>query len=520
MAWASAPGATLEFQVNGAAVEVADKDAGRVIEKVEKLVDSANYNSETSWPAGPRDFSPWTPVDALKAHSFLHVAYPEPKGFPTVGGLVTASDVWIELSDGDKPGGKLPGPVTLISGGRPVYLTKMSGVQVIELGIDPALLDHLPGKMREELARDAIALEKYIKSTAAPAPQDSLATDPTGMWKGFTAYHGEVLLVHPIFMLDFKDGRLTGKEITQDPNGTEEETPLLNPAFKNGVVTFDVRVPSDQERASPFGNAGGGISRGFGGGMGGGGRRGRRGGGRSAGGGSGSGGFGTAAEASDVSGGPNGGYVSYVGNLMGATIVGSHTKSVMGNYGMDATEATWIAMRITPTGIWDVTMKILPSEGEAHDKDSPLRSVNDELMKFEFKDLALSGTWKRTGADGRPVPEPIDRISLNAQGVAFSVAVDGPAGKTVYDFKGEFMGSIADEAIHSRPTITIGPRGPQVNDPGSSIDMIAGTLRITGPDGKVYTSNWRAVRDNGKRARVEMGTPYEVKGPQAPPLKP
>lgn len=156
--------ASLTFQMRGKSIGLSAADANRVVGKIEDLVSSANFNSLTHRDPWFKITSEWTNVSDLESRSYLRVNYVSPKEFKTIGGPIRASAVWIEIRDTNPHGGLLPGPLTLMNEGRPVYLAKVSGLLSIGLGLDSALHEFLSPQMRASLESGRNAYTDYLES--------------------------------------------------------------------------------------------------------------------------------------------------------------------------------------------------------------------------------------------------------------------------------------------------------------------------------------------------------------------
>lgn len=145
-------GGSIDFHIHGAAIALTPTDAARLRRKVEALISSANFHSGTKRGTEyGQGFVWWTPLEKLKQGSFLHESFDPPQPFDTGDGPLRVSEAWVEIKDQNPDGGLLPGPVTVLVDGKPIYLIKVSGQITIELGHDPAIFKHLPGQMQRSL---------------------------------------------------------------------------------------------------------------------------------------------------------------------------------------------------------------------------------------------------------------------------------------------------------------------------------------------------------------------------------
>jgi len=153
---------SLSFQSSGEAVPLTPVDSQRLIQEIEAVVKSANFNT-LNHPGGflASDFRP---VEEIKKDSFLHVHYGAPTKFATVGGDLIATDIWIDIrhvEPNNPHGGLLPGPTTLVNAEGTTSLGKESGVLLIALGLDPAIFGRLPPLMQKSLEGRSEMLEAY-----------------------------------------------------------------------------------------------------------------------------------------------------------------------------------------------------------------------------------------------------------------------------------------------------------------------------------------------------------------------
>ena len=154
---------SLSFQTNGKAVPLARKDSQRLIQEIEALVRSANFDSRNN--PGFFEASDFRTVDEIRADSFLHVHYSAPTKFATIGGDLMATDIWIDIRPNNpRHGGLYPGPTTLVSLEGVAWLGKESGVLLDALGLDPAIYAHLPEPMQKTLESGRKMVEEYRRS--------------------------------------------------------------------------------------------------------------------------------------------------------------------------------------------------------------------------------------------------------------------------------------------------------------------------------------------------------------------
>jgi len=154
--------ASLTFQRSGQAIPLDAEESQRVIQKIEAIVRSANFNS-LNHPEG-FDASVLRPVAEIRKDSFLNVHYSAPTTFSTIGGELIADDIWIDIRPQNPHAGLFPGPICLVNAAGITCLGKESGMLVIGLGLDPAIYPHLPHQMQVEL-KSAKVIEKSASAT-------------------------------------------------------------------------------------------------------------------------------------------------------------------------------------------------------------------------------------------------------------------------------------------------------------------------------------------------------------------
>lgn len=137
----------VQFRVAGNDVPVDRAAAARVIDCVERIVRSSNWNSLHD----PKMFEGSTeyPSDT----NFIRIAYSHPKDLKTHRGVVTAKSIDVVL---DKT--NLPGPYLIRApDGQLVRFTLWYGGYDVELAKIPGVREHLPARIRATVARDYAA---------------------------------------------------------------------------------------------------------------------------------------------------------------------------------------------------------------------------------------------------------------------------------------------------------------------------------------------------------------------------
>jgi hypothetical protein len=91
--------------------------------------------------------------------------YTTPHAFNTVGGEISASEVWLDLQKEPRAtgGAVYPGPITLVNESGTIRLTKEGGYLLLGLGLDPAIYPHLPKLIQENMDRSRKGYEEYRK---------------------------------------------------------------------------------------------------------------------------------------------------------------------------------------------------------------------------------------------------------------------------------------------------------------------------------------------------------------------
>ncbi|MEM1222908.1 MAG: hypothetical protein AAGH40_09115, partial [Verrucomicrobiota bacterium] len=116
-------------------------------------VNSANFNSRDHQSDYFEDTSYWRPISQIEKGSYLKLSYAEPHLFKSIGGDISAKEVWVDLADTVRANGGAvyPGPITLKNGDERVLITKEGGHLLLSLGLDPALYPHLPEVVQDSL---------------------------------------------------------------------------------------------------------------------------------------------------------------------------------------------------------------------------------------------------------------------------------------------------------------------------------------------------------------------------------
>ncbi len=150
---------------DGKPVHLSPTDAARVVQKVEEVVVSANFNSRDHPASYFGGKVVWRPLSEIRKGPHIQIAYPEGHRFKTIGGTLSASSVWVDLPQAPtRSGGAVyPGPITLSDGKESVFLTKESGYLLLGLGLDPALYPHLPKIIQENMDACRNAYETFKK---------------------------------------------------------------------------------------------------------------------------------------------------------------------------------------------------------------------------------------------------------------------------------------------------------------------------------------------------------------------
>jgi hypothetical protein len=166
MATPSVASPELVFMADGEKVTLSTEDRTRVIKKIEEIVTSANFNSRDHAEMFTKaDETYWRPLDQIRSGSHILLRYTTPHDFKTVGGKITATEVWMDLQKEPRSAGGAvyPGPITLVNEGGSIKLTKEGGYLVLGLGLDPAVYPHLPKIIQETMDRGRKAYEEFEK---------------------------------------------------------------------------------------------------------------------------------------------------------------------------------------------------------------------------------------------------------------------------------------------------------------------------------------------------------------------
>ncbi len=147
-------------------VEMPEMDRKRIIEKIEEITLSANFNSRDHakmFREADKDY--WRPLDQIRSGTHILLRYAKPHVFKTVGGEITALEIWLDLQKeaSHRGGAVYPGPVTVVTEDGLVRLTKEGGYLVLGLGLDPTVYPHLPKIIRENMDRSRNSYEEFQK---------------------------------------------------------------------------------------------------------------------------------------------------------------------------------------------------------------------------------------------------------------------------------------------------------------------------------------------------------------------
>lgn len=135
----------LQLVVEGREVALNADVCDQVIAKVERIVESANFNSLHH----PQYFtSSTTLVTDDPGDTYIRVEYPDSRTIDTLGGLLSVTTIDVPLERRD-----IPGPFVLHDGVTRVLIGKESGVECVRLTRIPGLADYMPSQVQQTWAK-------------------------------------------------------------------------------------------------------------------------------------------------------------------------------------------------------------------------------------------------------------------------------------------------------------------------------------------------------------------------------